>query len=578
MAWLYILSILMLAQVMRSESVSDSVTVKFQLNTYRYSGDNVMCRSPIFLILVDGGVCEEEYKYVSDDDFKKFNNSTPSENTTTSSSLLFQYQFRQMNFSLPRQEYRKTLRIAVKQKYNSINIAPGSDDLTHYCSNVSTDKLVSPFNLTLQAHDCTSCSIDVTLVATCPQHYFGAQCDIYCSSSDDNTTGHYTCGPNGEKICFLGYEGVNCTVNTPDCVNVTCHNGTCIDLVANFSCSCYTGYTGEFCEDNIDDCVNATCKHGGTCRDGIGQYTCSCVNGFHGLHCEHNIDDCAKVICQNGGSCRDGIGNYTCSCVNGFNGLHCEHNIDNCANATCRNGGTCRDGIGKYTCLCNDGFGGIDCQQHVTTHSPTVTSPPKVMRNESVSDSVTVKFQLNTYKYSGDNFMCRSPIFLILVDGGVCEEEYQYVNDGDFKKFNKSTPSENTTTSSSLLIQYQFRQMNFSLPRQEYRKTLRLAVKQKYNNKNTLTGEDDLTHYCSNVSTDKLVSPFNLPIQCQPYQQCSSCSINVTLVATCPQHYFGAQCDIYCSPSDNTTGHYTCGPDGEKICFLGYEGDNCTVN
>ncbi|XP_021369962.1 uncharacterized protein LOC110461019 [Mizuhopecten yessoensis] len=146
----------------------------------------------------------------------------------------------------------------------------------------------------------------------------------------------------------------------------------------------------------------------------------------------------------------------------------------------------------------------------------------QVMRSESVSDSVTVNFQLNTYKYSGDNFMCRSPIFLILVNkvdegNGVCEEEYKHVNDGDFKKFNNSTPSENTTTPHCLLLKYQFKQMNFSIPRQEYRKTLHLIVKQKYSNINTLTGEDDLTHYCSNVSTDKLVSPFNLPIKCKPH-------------------------------------------------------------
>jgi len=51
----------------------------------------------------------------------------------------------------------------------------------------------------------------------------------------------------------------------------------------------------------------------------------------------------------------------------------------------------------------------------------------------------------------------------------------------------------------------------------------------------------------------------------------------------CSTHYYGADCDTLCRPRDDQFGHYTCGPNGEKVCLEGYqkdpsnpEGDYCT--
>ena len=51
----------------------------------------------------------------------------------------------------------------------------------------------------------------------------------------------------------------------------------------------------------------------------------------------------------------------------------------------------------------------------------------------------------------------------------------------------------------------------------------------------------------------------------------------------CSSHYYGNDCDTLCRPRDDQFGHYTCGPNGEKICLPGYqkdpsnpEGDYCT--
>lgn len=51
----------------------------------------------------------------------------------------------------------------------------------------------------------------------------------------------------------------------------------------------------------------------------------------------------------------------------------------------------------------------------------------------------------------------------------------------------------------------------------------------------------------------------------------------------CSAHYYGADCDTLCRPRDDQFGHYTCGPQGEKVCLDGWqkdptkpEGDYCT--
>ena len=37
---------------------------------------------------------------------------------------------------------------------------------------------------------------------------------------------------------------------------------------------------------DTDDCVGVTCQNGGACVDGVNSYTCSCVDGYEGTHCE----------------------------------------------------------------------------------------------------------------------------------------------------------------------------------------------------------------------------------------------------------------------------------------------------
>ena len=42
----------------------------------------------------------------------------------------------------------------------------------------------------------------------------------------------------------------------------------------------------------------------------------------------------------------------------------------------------------------------------------------------------------------------------------------------------------------------------------------------------------------------------------------------------CGSSYYGRDCDIICKPRHDNFGHYTCGPQGEKVCLEGWEKDN----
>ena len=43
------------------------------------------------------------------------------------------------------------------------------------------------------------------------------------------------------------------------------NNATCIDLIANYTCSCPSGFTGLHCESRIDYCGEANCTQNGVC-------------------------------------------------------------------------------------------------------------------------------------------------------------------------------------------------------------------------------------------------------------------------------------------------------------------------
>lgn len=45
----------------------------------------------------------------------------------------------------------------------------------------------------------------------------------------------------------------------------------------------------------------------------------------------------------------------------------------------------------------------------------------------------------------------------------------------------------------------------------------------------------------------------------------------------CDMHYFNATCTKFCRPRDDKFGHYTCDPNGDKVCIAGWMGANCEI-
>ena len=53
---------------------------------------------------------------------------------------------------------------------------------------------------------------------------------------------------NQNLIVYKMHCILHVTASVDDCVDINCHNGTCMDDHLRFSCSCDSGYTGEYCE------------------------------------------------------------------------------------------------------------------------------------------------------------------------------------------------------------------------------------------------------------------------------------------------------------------------------------------
>lgn len=109
-------------------------------------------------------------------------------------------------------------------------------------------------------------------------------CYEQCNETD-SCLGHYTCGPNNEKLCLKFWTGPDCTVRVhPDPQNDReCPlKGPCRGTGSCFqqSCCCPAGFTGTLCEVEIYECESNPCQNGATCYEpGPAMYKCQCPNG-----------------------------------------------------------------------------------------------------------------------------------------------------------------------------------------------------------------------------------------------------------------------------------------------------------
>ncbi|XP_052809987.1 uncharacterized protein LOC128238284 isoform X2 [Mya arenaria] len=114
--------------------------------------------------------------------------------------------------------------------------------------------------------------------------------------------------------CQPGY-GVNGTTSEGNTKCVKCPEGT-------FSRN--NSYE-EKCVPDTDDCKSMPCVNNGTCTDLVDDFSCTCLEGFSGRRCEHGTNNCMPMPCVNNGACTDLVDGFICTCLEGFSGQRCEH-------------------------------------------------------------------------------------------------------------------------------------------------------------------------------------------------------------------------------------------------------------
>lgn len=346
-----------------------------------------------------------------------FPSSTSQESSSSSSSLSSRHQARKFDNPIKflfEFQWTGTFSLIIEawnSKKGDLTTSPESSSNSSLIFRLATPRWLDVgSNWTEESHTTNRTSLKYSYRVLCQANYYGKGCSRLCRPRDDKF-GHYTCSPEGETQCIVGWSGEYCTkvicatgcsqqhgtCNKPnECVCRTgwqgrscdqcirypgCQHGTCNQP---WQCTCDEGWGGLFCNQDLNYCTNhKPCKNGGTCTNtGQGSYTCACPHGFTGTNCEVRVDGCLSghaPPCANGGTCLSSGANVSCICPPGYSGILCETKIlsSACLSSPCANGGTCvpapyREGFEEtFSCICPDEYEGDACQRQKDICKPS---------------------------------------------------------------------------------------------------------------------------------------------------------------------------------------------------------------
>ncbi|XP_065187256.1 uncharacterized protein LOC135817895 isoform X4 [Sycon ciliatum] len=156
-----------------------------------------------------------------------------------------------------------------------------------------------------------------------------------CQDDDECAMGSHRCSPNAQCTntpgtytcaCHAGYtgNGTQCK-DIVDCMSSSCGPGTCVELVAGFTCNCPLAFTGDRCQSEVDQCMMGlhNCDSEATCMDTTHGFTCQCWSGLAGNGTIGNcadINECLTSPCHTDGVCTNTHRSYNCTCKDGYVG------------------------------------------------------------------------------------------------------------------------------------------------------------------------------------------------------------------------------------------------------------------
>ena len=74
----------------------------------------------------------------------------------------------------------------------------------------------------------------------------------------------------------------------------------------------------------------------------------------------------------------------------------------------------------------------------------------------------------------------------------------------------------------------------------------------------------------ANIFIDMVLNPSESFTSMGTYGTGSGGSITLQFKVTCHTNFYGPNCTTFCIDTDDNTGHFTCGSNGEKLCLTGW--------